>query len=63
MIGVGVKKCLEVGHRHTVGMFVVNTQAATYIDVLYLNMLLVEQVLKIVDAVAQSLEVSHIKYL
>ena len=44
-------------------MLVVNTKSTAYIDVLGYDVVNLQLVLQLVDSIAQSLEVAHIKYL
>ena len=44
-------------------MVVIDAQSTAYIDVLYYDVMSLQLVLQLVDAVTESLEVSHIKYL
>ena len=44
-------------------MVVIDTQSTAYIDVLYYDVMSLQLVLQLVDAVTESLEVSHVKYL
>ena len=44
-------------------MVVIDAQSTAYIDILYNDVMSLQLVLQLVDAVTESLEVSHIKYL
>ena len=61
LTSVGVEVGLEVWDRHTVGVSVVNTQSAAYVDMLHTDAMSVEFVLEFVHAVAEGFEVAHIE--
>ena len=63
VLGIGVEVRLEVGYGHAVGMLVVYAESAAHIDVLYFDVVSFQLVLQFIDSVAESLEVTHVKYL
>ena len=63
LLGVSVEVGLEIGDGHTVGVRVVDTQSATHVDVLYADAMRDEFLLQLVDAIAKSLEITHVENL
>ena len=63
LLGVCIKVILEVRDWYTVRVVIIDAQATTYVDVLNHDMMSFQLVLQLVDSVAESLEVTHVKYL
>ena len=63
LTGVGVEVGLEVWDGHTVGVSVVDTQTAAYVDMLHTDAMTVEFVLQFVHTVAEGFEVAHVENL
>ena len=63
LLGIGVEIVLEVGQGNTVGVLVVDTQTAAYIDVLNADAVAFQLVLQLIDAIAECFEVAHVENL
>src|SRR5574344_1066106 len=63
MTCVCIKVGLEIRNGYTVRMLVIYSQTTAYIDILHLDVMPFQFILQIIDTIAESLEVTHVKYL